>query len=170
MGCALYLGVHYTQVNMVYVHITYKNTVFQHSLEKRELCWNCLLLFSIILKVFLLLDFIKCTTSRREKTPSFFDDSNENSRIIPSHLSCNISAKDCLVCLKKIKMICDRNFKKQIFTACILEFVFFDCLLQETIIDNCNKLCSVESILETLCGVVTMQWRFLPFWRGCLKI
>ena len=25
------------------------------------------------------------------------------------------------------------------------------------IIDNCNKLCSVESILETLCGMVTMQ-------------
>ena len=25
MGCALYLGAHYTQVNMVYLHITYKN-------------------------------------------------------------------------------------------------------------------------------------------------
>ena len=25
------------------------------------------------------------------------------------------------------------------------------------IIDNFNKLCSVESILETLCGMVTMQ-------------
>ena len=36
-------------------------------------------------------------------------------------------------------MICDRNFKNQIFTACILEFVFSDCLLQETIFDNCNK-------------------------------
>ena len=60
--------------------------------------------------------------------------------------------------LKEIKMIRDRNFKNQIFTACILEFVFSDCLLQETIIiDNCNKLCSVESILETLCGMVTMQ-------------
>ena len=57
----------------------------------------------------------------------------------------------------KIKMICDRNFKNQIFTACILEFVFSDCLLQETIIDNCDKLCSVESILETLCRMVTMQ-------------
>ena len=75
-----------------------------------------------------------------------------------------------LVCLKKIKMIWDRNFKNQIFTACILEFVFSDCLLQETIIDSCNKLCSVESTLKTLCGMVTMQWRFLPFWRGCLKI
>ena len=63
-----------------------------------------------------------------------------------------------LVCLKKIKMICDRNFKNQIFTACILEFVFSDCLLQETIFDNCNKKCSVESILETLCGMVTMQF------------
>ena len=62
-----------------------------------------------------------------------------------------------LVFLKKIKMICDRNFKTQIFTACILEFVFSDCLLQETIIDNCNNLCSVESILETLCGIVTIQ-------------
>ena len=41
--------------------------------------------------------------------------------------------------LKENPMICDRNFKNQIFTACILEFVFFDCLLQETIIDNCNK-------------------------------
>ena len=38
-----------------------------------------------------------------------------------------------------------------------LEFVFSDCLLQETIIDNCNKLFSVESILETLCGMVTIQ-------------
>ena len=46
-----------------------------------------------------------------------------------------------LACLKKIKMICDRNFKNQILTACILEFVFSDCLLQETIFDNCNKLC-----------------------------
>ena len=54
-------------------------------------------------------------------------------------------------------MICDRNFKNQIFTACILEFVFSDYLLQETIIDDCNKLCFVESILETLCGMVTMQ-------------
>ena len=62
-----------------------------------------------------------------------------------------------LVCLKKIKMICDRNFKNEIFTACILEFIFSDCLLQETIIDNCDKLCSVESILETLGGMVTMQ-------------
>ena len=61
-----------------------------------------------------------------------------------------------LVCLKKIKMICDRKFKNQIFTACILEFVFSDCLVQETVIDNCNKLCSVESILETLCGMVAM--------------
>ena len=25
------------------------------------------------------------------------------------------------------------------------------------IIDSCNKLCSVESVLETLCGMVTMQ-------------
>ena len=40
--------------------------------------------------------------------------------------------------------------KIQIFTSCILEFVFSDCLLQETIIDNCDKLVSVESILETL--------------------
>ena len=39
-----------------------------------------------------------------------------------------------------------------------LEFVFSDCLLQETvIIGNCNKLCYVESILETLCGMLTMQ-------------
>ena len=62
-----------------------------------------------------------------------------------------------LVSLKKIKMICERNFKNQIFTASILELVFSDCLLQETIIDNCNSLCSVESILETLCGMVTIQ-------------
>ena len=62
-----------------------------------------------------------------------------------------------LACLKKIKMICDKNFKNQILTACILEFVFSDCLLHETIIDSCNKLCSVESILKTLCGMVTMQ-------------
>ena len=41
--------------------------------------------------------------------------------------------------LKEIKMIRDRNFKNQIFTACILESAFSDCLLQETIIDNCNK-------------------------------
>ena len=46
--------------------------------------------------------------------------------------------------LKEIKMIRDRNFKNQIFTACILEFVFSDCLVKETIIDNCDKLCSVE--------------------------
>ena len=45
----------------------------------------------------------------------------------------------------------------QIFAACIVEFVFYDCLLQETIIDSCNKLCSVETILETLCGMVTIQ-------------
>ena len=44
----------------------------------------------------------------------------------------------------------------KIFTSCILEFVFSDCLLQETIIDNCDKFVSVESILETLCGMVTM--------------
>ena len=49
-----------------------------------------------------------------------------------------------LVCLKRIKMIWDRNFKNQIFTACFLEFVFSDCLVKETIIDNCDKLCSVE--------------------------
>ena len=59
--------------------------------------------------------------------------------------------------LEENQMICDRNFKNQIFTACILEFIFSHCLLQETIIDNCDKLCSVESILETLCGMVTMQ-------------
>ena len=44
---------------------------FQHSLEKRELNWNCHLVFSIILKVFLLLDFIECTTCRREKILPF---------------------------------------------------------------------------------------------------
>ena len=82
----------------------------------------------------------------------------------------SLQSESSRLCLKNVKMIWDRNFKIQIFTACILEFVFSDCLLQETIIDNCNKLCSVESILETLCGMVTMQWRFLPFWRGCLKI
>ena len=50
---------------------------------------------------------------------------------------------------KNVKIIWDRNFKTQIFTSCILEFVFSDCLLQETTIDNCDKLVSVESILET---------------------
>ena len=71
--------------------------LFSNNLWKKGNCAeiNCLLLFSIILKVFLLLDFIKRKTCRREKTPSFFDDSNENSRIIPSHLCCDISAKDC---------------------------------------------------------------------------
>ena len=71
--------------------------LFSNTLWKKGNCAeiNCLLLFSIILKVFLLLDFIKRKTCRREKTPSFFDDSNENSRIIPSHLCCDISAKDC---------------------------------------------------------------------------
>ena len=65
----------------------------------------------------------------------------------------------------------DRNFKIQIFTACILVFVFSDYLLQEAIIDNCDKLCSVESILETVNvwnGDHAMK--ILPFWRGYLKI
>ena len=55
------------------------------------------------------------------------------------------------VCLKNVKMIWDRNFKIQIFISCLLEIVFSDCLLQETIIDNCDKLCSVESTLDTYC-------------------
>ena len=95
MGCALYSGAHYTQVNMVYLHITYKNCFPTLSGKKRTVLKLSPTVFSIILKVFLLLEFIKCTTCRREKNPSFFDDSNENSRIIPSHLCCDIAAKNC---------------------------------------------------------------------------
>ena len=64
---------------MVYLHITYKNCFPTLSGKKGTVLKLSLTVFNN-LKVLLLLDFIKCTTCRREKTPSFFDDSNENSR------------------------------------------------------------------------------------------
>ena len=91
---ALYSGAHYTQVNMVYLHITYKNC-FPSLSGKNETVRKLSLTVFDNSKSLSSLDFIKCTTCRREKTPSFFDDSDENSRIIPSHLHCDISAKDC---------------------------------------------------------------------------
>ena len=60
-------------------------------------------------------------------------------------------SKNSRVCVKNVKMIWERIFKIQIFTSCLLEFVFSDCLLQKTKFDNCDKLCSVESILDTYC-------------------
>ena len=91
-------GAHYIRVHIItskYGIPTHNmQKAFQHSLEKRELNWNCHLVFSIILKVFLLLDFIVYNLQKR-KNPSFFDDSGENSRIIPSHLCCHICAKAC---------------------------------------------------------------------------
>ena len=46
-------------------------------------------------EVFLLLDFLKCMTCRREKILAFLMTCNENERILPSHLCCDICAKGC---------------------------------------------------------------------------
>lgn len=42
-----------------------------------------------------MLDFVKCTTCRRENIPSFFDDTGENSEVIPKHSCCDICENDC---------------------------------------------------------------------------
>ena len=138
-----------------------------------------------------ILDFIKCTTSRREKIFTFFDESNENSKVIPSHLCCDICAKDCQCgqaeCKEdtsmtflmskateptpanaKVRDVTEGEMKKlaSLLRECQHEVrqkfqdsnlhcmyssidkltCFSDCLIQE-IIDNCDKLCSVEGIL-----------------------
>ena len=142
-----------------------------------------------------MLDFIKCTTCRREKILAFFDDGNESNKVIPSHLCCDICAKDCQCgqaeCkedttsttflmskatgptpanakvrdvtegeMKKLESLlreCQDELRKEFQDSnrhCMYSSIdkltcFSDCLIQETI-DNCDKLCSVEGILETL--------------------
>ena len=68
-------------------------------------------------------------------------------------------------------MICDRNFKNRIFTACVLEFVFSDFLLHETIIPlviySENQIVEVGSRSRrakstTKRGNVDCDWFILP--------
>lgn len=42
-----------------------------------------------------MLDFVKCTTCRRENILTFFDDIGENSEVISKHLCCDICENDC---------------------------------------------------------------------------
>ena len=154
-----------------------------------------------------MLDFVKCTTCRREKILAFFDDTSENTRVIPNHLCCDICAKDCqcgeteckddtrsmgFLMSKATELTYSANSKVRDVTECEKkkfesplkecqdemrrEFqesnlhclyssidkltCFSDSLIQETI-NNCDKLCSIENILETLYGILTMQSRFL---------
>lgn len=133
--------------------------------------------------------------AEREKILGFFDDTNENSRVIPNHLCCDICAKDCqcgqtecqdntrsmAVMMSKATELTPANAKvrdvmegkmqklesllkecqdemRQEFQDsnlhCLYSSIdkltcFSDSLIQETI-DYCDKLYSVENILETL--------------------
>ncbi|XP_022806642.1 Werner syndrome ATP-dependent helicase-like [Stylophora pistillata] len=141
-----------------------------------------------------MLDFVKCTTCRRENILTFFDDIGENSEVIPKHLCCDICENDCQCgeteCqgntesmtflmskvteptsnlhvrdvtesekeeLWSLLKECQEEMRQEFQQSnlhCLYSSVdqltcFSDSLINETI-DNCDKLNSVESILETL--------------------
>ena len=72
MGCSLYSGARYTQVNMVYLHITYKNCLSTLSEKKRE---NCAEIVTCCFQLFLSLcsfGFYEVYNLQKRKNPCFF--------------------------------------------------------------------------------------------------